>query len=440
MGVGMQGSSDSRTQKIKDILTEVSGIADLPFSVRLWDEDPVALGQSVVPGLELVIRSPGIISDLVRHPTISRLIDQYATGGITIEGGTLLDLAAGHDEDPRRRKLLKKLDKSKLLKAGLPFLVGKGERPQSSSSFTGTTGEIATAGKADKDYVQFHYDISNDFYRLFLDPHMQYTCGYFPTWDSSLEQAQEAKLDMICRKLRLQPGERLLDIGCGWGGLLMWAAKHYGVEGYGVTLSQEQYDLAVQRVFDAGLSDRVTIEIRDFRDVEGTFDKVSSIGMFEQVGIDHHKAYFRKIQSLLRPRGLLLNHAITRRGKPSLKEFRKKKKEYKAITDYIFPGGEVDHIGHSLTMMESNGFEVHDVENWREHYALTSEHWCKRLYANKDAAIEAIGPEKTRLWLLYLAGVSLGFRRGSIQIFQTIASKRTKGASGMPPTRADLYT
>ena len=439
MGVGMQGSSDSRTQKIKEILSEISGIADLPFSVRLWDEDPIALGQSVMPGLELAIRSPGIISDLVRHPTINRLIGHYATGGIAIEGGTLLDLAAGHDEDPRRRKLLKKIDKSKLLKAGLPFLIGKGENPQSRASFTGTTGEVASAGKADQDYIRFHYDISNDFYRLFLDPQMQYTCGYFPTWESSLEQAQEAKLDMICRKLRLQPGERLLDIGCGWGGLLMWAAKHYGVEGYGVTLSQEQYELAVQRVADAGLSDRVTIEIRDFRDVEGTFDKVSSIGMFEHVGIDHHKAYFRKIQSLLRPRGLLLNHAITRRGKPSLKEFRKKKREYKAITDYIFPGGEVDHIGHSLTMMESNGFEVHDVENWREHYALTSEHWCKRLYGNKDAAIEAIGPEKTRLWLLYLAGVSLGFRRGSIQIFQTIASKRTKGASGMPPTRADLY-
>lgn len=435
----MPGSPDARTLKIKEILAEIAGIADLPFSVRLWQEDPIALGQSVTPGLEFTIRSPGVISDLVRHPTVSRLIDHYATGGIAIEGGTLLDLAAGHDDDPKRRKLFKKLDKANLLKAGLPFLVGKGESPGAQTSFTGTTGEVATAGRADQDYVRFHYDISNDFYRLFLDPQMQYTCGYFPSWDASLEEAQEAKLDMICRKLRLKQGDRLLDIGCGWGGLLIWAAKHYGVEAYGVTLSQEQYDLGVERIEAAGLSDRVTMEIRDFRDIEGTFDKVSSIGMFEQVGIDHHTAYFRKINSLLRPRGLLLNHAITRRGKPTLKQFRKKKKEYKAITDYIFPGGEVDHIGHSLTMMESNGFEVHDVENWREHYALTSQHWCRRLYANRDAAVAAIGPEKTRLWLLYLAGVSLGFKRGSIQIFQTIASKRTKGASGLPPSRADLY-
>ena len=435
----MPGSPDPRTVKIKDILADISAIADLPFSVRLWDEEPIALGNSVTPGLEFTIRSPGVISDLVRHPKVDRLVGHYATGGIGIEGGTLLDLAAGHDDDPRRSKLFKKLDKAKLLRAGLPFLVGKGEPPGATMSFTGATGEVATAGKADQDYVRFHYDISNEFYRLFLDPQMQYTCAYFPTWETSLEQAQEAKLDMICRKLRLKTGDRLLDIGCGWGGLLMWAARNYGVEAYGVTLSKDQYELAQSRVEAAGLSDRVTMEIKDFRDIDGTFDKVSSIGMFEHVGIDHHAAYFRKIHSLLRPRGLLLNHAITRRGKPSLKQFRKKKREYKAITDYIFPGGEVDHIGHSLTMMESNGFEVHDVENWREHYALTSNHWCRRLYANRDAAIAAIGPEKTRMWLLYLAGVSLGFKRGSINIFQTVASKRTKGASGMPPTRADLY-
>ena len=435
----MTDSADPRTRKIKEILTDVAALADFPFSVRLWRQQPIALGSSVTPGLEIAIRSPGVISDLLRHPSVNRLIRHCATGGIAIEGGTLLDLAAGHDGDPKRRKFLKKLDKSRLLKAALPFLTGKGESPDSGLSFAGATGKTATAGKADQDYVRFHYDLSNDFYRLFLDPLMQYSCAYFPQWEVSLEQAQEAKLDMICRKLRLNEGERFLDIGCGWGGLVLWAARHYGVRAHGVTLSKEQYTLARARVEAAGLSDRVTVEVRDFRDIEGEFDKVASIGMFEHVGIDNHRAYFRKIQSLLRPRGLLLNHAITRRGKPSLKQFRKKKKEYKAITDYIFPGGEVDHIGHSLTMLESNGFEVHDVENWREHYALTTEHWCRRLYANRDAAIDAIGPEKVRLWLLYLAGVSLGFRRGSIQIFQTVASKRTKGASGLPPTRAELY-
>ena len=435
----MPGSTDSKTQKVKDVLTDIAAVADLPFSVRLWGEDPFPLGPSVKPGLEIAIRSPGIISDLVRHPSIDRLIRHYATGGVSVEGGTLLDLAAGHDGDPQRRKLLRKLKKIKILKAALPFLTGQGEAPETGLSFSGATGATATAGKADQDYIRFHYDLSNAFYRLFLDPQMQYSCAYFADWETGLDEAQEAKLDMICRKLRLREGERFLDIGCGWGGLVLWAARHYGVRATGVTLSQEQYDRVRARIEEAGLSDRITVEIKDFREIDGEFDKIASIGMFEHVGIDNHRDYFRKIQSLLRPRGLLLNHAITRRGKPSLKDFRKKKKEYKAITDYIFPGGEVDHIGHSLTMLESNGFEVHDVENWREHYALTSEHWCRRLYENRDEAIAIIGPEKVRLWLLYLAGVSLGFKRGSIQIFQTLASKRTKGASGLPPTRADLY-
>lgn len=436
MDQASDNTPDRRVAGIKAILDEVSAIADLPFSARLWDYETIPLGQSVQPGLAVAIRSPGVLSDLIRHPTVDRLIRHYATGGIGIEGGTLLDLAAGHDDDPRRKKLFKKLDKARLIKAAFPFLTGKGERPETEAGNALTFG--AGAGR-DQDYIRFHYDLSNDFYRLFLDSQMQYSCGYFPTWDASLDAAQEAKLDMICRKLRLKAGERFLDIGCGWGGLILWAAKNYGVEASGITLSKEQHDLVRQRIEDAGLADRVRVEIRDFRDVEGEFDKIASIGMFEHVGIDNHKAYFTKIKGLLRPRGLLLNHAITRRGKPSLDAFRRKKKEYKAITDYIFPGGEVDHIGHSLTMMESNGFEVHDVENWREHYALTSEHWCRRLEERRAEAEKLIGPEKTRLWLLYLAGVSLGFRRGSIQIFQTIASKRTKGPSGMPPTRADLY-
>ncbi len=430
---------DKRTRALHSLLNDIASIAELPFSVRLWQGDVVALGPQAKPGLEVVVRSPGVLSDLVRHPSVDRLIRHYATGGIAIEGGTLLDLAAGHDDDKRRRKLLKKLPKMAFLKAAAPFVTGKGEKPADAMSFVGKTGETAVAGRADRDYIQFHYDLSNDFYRLFLDERMQYTCAYFPDWSASLDTAQEAKLDMICRKLRLQPGETFLDIGCGWGGLLIWAAGKYGVKAHGVTLSQEQYELATERVRAAGLQDQVTIEIRDYGDVDGTFDKVASIGMFEHVGIDNHPAYFGKIRSLLRPRGLLLNHAITRRGKPSLKAFRKQKKEYRAITDYIFPGGEVDHIGHSLTMLESHGFEVHDVENWREHYALTTDHWCRRLYENRDAAIDMIGPEKVRLWLLYLAGVSLGFKRGSINIFQTIASRRTKGPSGLPPTRADLY-
>jgi cyclopropane-fatty-acyl-phospholipid synthase len=177
--------------------------------------------------------------------------------------------------------------------------------------------------------------------------------------------------------------------------------------------------------------------LKDYRELRGTYDKIASIGMFEHVGIDNHAAYFTKMHDLLRPRGLLLNHAITRPAKR--KSFRRKRAEYAAIVNYVFPGSELDHVGGTVASLERHGFEVHDVEGWREHYARTTRLWCERLFARRNEAEREVGIEKTRLWLLYLAGVSLGFERGTIGIFQTLASRRTRGASGLPPTRADLY-
>jgi cyclopropane-fatty-acyl-phospholipid synthase len=244
---------------------------------------------------------------------------------------------------------------------------------------------------------------------------------------------------MICRKLRLQPGERFLDIGCGWGGLVCHAAKNFGVTAHGVTLSEAQLAFAREKIARLGLQDRVTVELKDYRELDGQFDKIASIGMFEHVGIDNHAAYFSKMHALLRPQGLLLNHAIARHAKRDLKRFRRKRPEYAAIIRYIFPGAELDHIGLSLANLESHGFEVHDVEGWREHYARTCRLWCERLAANRAAAEREVGTAKTRLWLLYLAGCSLGFERNTLGIFQTLASKRIKGTAGLPPTRADLY-
>ena len=243
---------------------------------------------------------------------------------------------------------------------------------------------------------------------------------------------------MICRKLRLRPGDHLLDIGCGWGGLLCHAARQYGARTHDVTLSEAQSAFVQDKIADFGLQNRVTVELMHYRDLTGEYDRIASIGMFEHVGQDH-AAYFLKMRSLLRPRGVMLHHAITRPAKRSDRAFRRKRPEYAAIVKYIFPGSVLDHIGNTVAALERHGFEVHDVEGWREHYARTTRLWCERLYANREVAEREVGPAKTRLWLLYLAGVSLGFERGTIGIFQTVATKQTRGASGLPLTRADLY-
>jgi cyclopropane-fatty-acyl-phospholipid synthase len=232
----------------------------------------------------------------------------------------------------------------------------------------------------------------------------------------------------------------MLDIGCGWGGLVCHAAQHYGAQAHGVTLSQAQYDFAVAKVKRLGLEDRVTIELRDFRSLEGMeFDKIASIGMYEAIGLDNREGYFRQIRNLLRPRGIYLHHAIARPMKKNEREFRKKRPEFAALVNYIFPGGELDHIGGSTDSMERNGFEIHDTENWREHYGRTCRIWTERLYANRALAEAEVGAAKTRIWLLYLAGCALAFERGTVCIFQTVATKRMRGPSGLPLTRADLY-
>jgi len=283
--------------------------------------------------------------------------------------------------------------------------------------------------------------VGNEFYRLFLDEQMVYSCAYFTDGGNSLEQAQRDKLDMICRKLRLAPGERMLDIGCGWGGLICHAAQHYGVHAHGVTLAQKQYEFAQEKIARLGLKDRVKVELKDYRHLEGTYDKIASIGMFEHVGIANLPTYFAKLNSLLRDRGILLNHGISRRAKRGGAAQKNRRPEKKLITKYIFPGGELDNIGHTLEAIEASRFNVHDVEGWREHYMLTTAHWCRRLTANRDEAIRLVGPEKYRLWVAYLAGVSFGFQDGTLQIFQVVASKHAhRGVSELPLTRADLYS
>lgn len=409
----------------------------MDLALKLWDGVPLPLGPRWSGDLAMEIHSPGALTRLLRSPRLQTLVELIVEDLVSIEGGTLLDLAARRQARGTKR-LWKKLSKVKLARALLPFLFSN-PAATSSLAYEGKAPREYEKGRDDKALVQFHYDLSNAFYRLFLDEEMVYSCAYFPDWDASLDVAQKAKLEHICRKLRLQPGERFLDIGCGWGGLVCHAAQHHGVQAHGVTLSQAQFDFAQAKIARLGLQDRVTIELRDFRELTGTFDKIASVGMFEHVGLANRDTYFQHIKSLLRERGLYLHHAITSPMKRTERQFRRNSPEFKVLTRYIFPGGELDHIGGTVTALERNGFEVHDSENLREHYGRTCRLWTERLYANREEAAKQVGPAKVRLWLLYLAGVTLSFDRDTSRIFQTLASKRSRGPSGLPPTRGDIY-
>ena len=404
--------------------------------VRLWTGETLGDGN----GVRAVVNTPDAVSRLVRAPGLPALIELWADGSVDIENGSVLDLAAAYEEaraSDRRgfKQRLRTLPKTKLA-AMLPGLLPGAFR----SRAKGVEGQRRFRAGGGKAEIGHHYDVSNDFYRLFLDEALVYTCAYFERPEMTLGEAQRAKLDLVCRKLRLSKGERLLDIGCGWGAMLIHAAENYGVVGHGVTLSEEQAALARERIAERGLSDRITIELKPFEELESkSFDKISSIGMFEHVGIRHHDSYFTNVHRLLKPGGLYLHHAITRRMKRSKRAFGRKSAEHRALVRYIFPGGELDTLGMSVNGLESHGFEVHDCENLRVHYGRTCRLWATRLHENMDAAIAEVGASKARIWLLYLSGCALAFERGTVQINQTLASRRKKGLMPVPWTRDDLY-
>jgi len=400
------------------------------FAVRLWT------GERVGPpdGPTLVLNRADIVWNALRRPNISTIVEMWASKAIDVEGGSLFDIFDRRSEGKLRAKL-KSLPKLGLLR-DLPAVLFAGRPEVPGGDLAGrnpfASGSSATA-------IRHHYDISNAFYRLFLDERMVYSCGYFTDFANGIDQAQADKLEHICRKLRLKPGERLLDIGCGWGAMLIHAAKHHGVTGHGVSLSERQTELARERIRAEGLQDCITIEIKSFTELEGSFDKISSIGMFEHIGIANHDAYFSAVRRLLKPEGIYLHHAITRRSKGTPRKTLRKGAEYKALIKYIFPGGELDTIGMTLGSLETHSFLVYDVENLREHYARTCRLWAERLQARFTEAVAEVGEARARLWLLYLTGCSIAFQRGSAQVFQTVAVKRGRGQNILPPTRADLY-
>jgi cyclopropane-fatty-acyl-phospholipid synthase len=400
------------------------------FAVKLWN------GERIGPatGPVVTINDQDIVWQVMRRPNLSTLIEMWISKTIDVEDGSLFDFYALPAQGKLRAKL-KSLPKLAVLR-DLPAVLFSRKQMTARTDLSGRNPFVSGSNRQ---AIQHHYDISNAFYRLFLDERMVYSCGYFTDFANDIDQAQKDKLDHICRKLRLKPGERLLDIGCGWGAMLIHAAKNYGVVGHGVSLSEAQTQLARERIRAEGLEDRITIEIKSYAELSGSFDKISSIGMFEHLGLANHAAYFSTIRRLLKPGGIYLHHAITRRDKGSIKKTLRKGPEFKALIKYIFPGGELDTIGMTLGNLEAHGFLVYDVENLREHYARTCRLWAERLHARFDEAIAEVGEAKARLWLLYLTGCSITFERASAQIFQTVVTKRARGPSGLPPTRADLY-
>jgi len=396
------------------------------FSIHLWNDSQLRIGDDLAE-FTLKIKDASVLRDLILFRDPVRLAEAYFDGSIEVDGDFNAALGLRHYLEQLKLPFSKKLRlalKALLLNkqpSSLPIkFVRDGESPRQNG----------------KETIAFHYDISNDFYQLWLDKRMIYSCAYFEHPQQSLEQAQCNKLDHICRKLRLKPGELFLDIGCGWGALACWAAKHYGVIAHGITLSQSQYEHACAEIIKQNLQGQVTIELRDYRELvrSATYDKISSIGMFEHVGLKNLPIYFSIVNQLLKPNGLFLNHGITTDesgwGRCVSSRF---------INRHVFPDGELETVSTIQSLMEDANFEIADVEGLRPHYALTLRHWVHRLERHYEDALNLVGERNYRIWRLYMTGCALQFEQGQTGIYQILAVRKNNSLPPLPLTRRDLY-
>jgi cyclopropane-fatty-acyl-phospholipid synthase len=406
-------------------------------ALRLWDGVTHSFGQGT-SRFTLILRDPGVLRDLVLKRGPIPLADAYFRGRLDVEGDLYEALGLKHHF---QNLTLTGRERFGLLLDALRLKFSPATRAGSLAGDVPATTQFTHdhSLESDRAAISHHYDVSNDFYKLFLDERMVYSCAYFHADGNSLEQAQADKLDHICRKLRMKPGGRHLDIGCGWGALVIWAAKHYGVHAHGITLSKEQLAEAQARIAAEGLQDRITVELRDYRALEGegVYDTVSSVGMFEHVGLANLPTYNATVHRVLKPNGLFLNHGITHEEdgwQPSV--------DTEFINRYVFPDGELDRVSAIQAGMERARFEIQDVENLRQHYARTLRHWVSRLEAHHDEAVQHVSEATYRVWRLYMAASALEFESGGTGIHQILASRRPDAhpyAQPVPLTRGDLY-
>lgn len=391
---------------------------DLPVAIELFDG--TTIGPPAAPA-RIVLRSRDALRRIVTAPGELGFGRAYVTGEIDVEGDIFAALS-----------LHERLSSSRLGPRdwlALVRLVGAtGLRPLPPPAEEARLRGRLHSRRRDAAAISHHYDVGNDFYRLVLGPSLTYSCALFDRPTLTLEEAQTAKHELISAKLGLEPGMRLLDVGCGWGGMLLHAAEHHGVSAVGVTLSAPQAELARRRVGEAGLADRVDVRLSDYRDLEGeSFDAISSIGMFEHVGLSQLQAYFDRLFGLLRPGGRLLNHGISR---PYRERATRRRKSF--VYRYVFPDGELHEVGTVVSAAQRAGFEARHLESLREHYALTLRAWVRNLEQGWDEAVAAVGAARARIWRLYMAGSALGFEAGRIQVHQLLAVRAESGQSGMP--------
>jgi cyclopropane-fatty-acyl-phospholipid synthase len=382
----------------------------LPLSMTLWNGNTFRLGPDA--HLRLTVKSPQALVSLV-NPSLGGIARAYVEGQLDLDGDIRETVRLGEG--------LVSGDSTTYSNRSINWKWWRHTRP------------------ADRKNIQHHYDVGNDFYGLWLDRNRVYSCAYFKKPDDTLDVAQEQKLDHICRKLDLKPGERFLDVGCGWGGLILWATRHYHVKALGITLSDEQHAYVTERIKELGIEDRCEARLMDYRDVgeDEPFDKIASIGMFEHVGKRNLKAYFGKIFRLLKPGGMVMNHGITTN---SLEDAELGSGIGDFVEEYVFPGGELVHVSRVLSEMSAQGLEPWDAECLRLHYARTLWEWVGRLEAKQEEARRIVGEKMYRIWRIYMAGSAHAFDRGWISIFQILGTKPLEnGSVPYPLTRDHVY-